>query len=564
MKKEKIFKVALWIIPIVILLLAIVFPSKSWSYLVNLVLAFVEMFLVLFNLKGKNNSIKVSLVVIICLMLLTWLIPAAYFSSGQYTEQGRVQMGLFDLANYPVTAVSYFGYIAFYFLAIGAFYGVLNSIPAYRTFLDKVANVFKGTEKFALFIIMLVLAVLTSIGGMQLALISLFPMLISIILLMGFDKMVAAFTLVGSTMIGIAGTTYGSSNVSLITQTIGTTLTAEMITKVIILVVGVVLLFLNTLLYIKKQTKNNSVVDNEIKKKSIKVEKSTEKTKSSKKNVKAAEKEEEVIIVKEQPKTKDDNTDLVPNVLGNGKHTIWPFVVGFVILFVIVILAFIPWVDAFGLRAFDDATKAVVEFELFGFPIFGKLFGTMNAFGYWSIIDFTAVLLVIGLLFAIIYKVKFEEMVDGILSGIKKALPLGILVILVYTCLIITTYHPFQLEVYKSFLGELSKFNVGSAFIVSISSMISSILNVEPAYAFQSMLPYLSTVITDNSSYSIIAVLSQSMYGLSMLFAPTSLILMIVLSYLDISYSKWLKSTWKLLLEFFLVIFIILTVMILV
>ena len=41
MKKEKIFKVALWIIPIVILLLAIVFPSKSWSYLVNLVLAFV-------------------------------------------------------------------------------------------------------------------------------------------------------------------------------------------------------------------------------------------------------------------------------------------------------------------------------------------------------------------------------------------------------------------------------------------------------------------------------------------------------------------------------------------
>ena len=326
MKKEKIFKVALWIIPIVILLLAIVFPSKSWSYLVNLVLAFVEMFLVLFNLKGKNNSIKVSLVVIICLMLLTWLIPAAYFSSGQYTEQGRVQMGLFDLANYPVTAVSYFGYIAFYIFAIGAFYGVLNKIPSYRAFLDSIAKTFKGTEKFALFIIMLVLAVLTSIGGMQLALLSLFPLLVSIILLMGFDKMVVAFTLVGSTMIGIAGTTYGSSNVSLITQTIGTTLTAEMITKVIILVVGVVLLFLNTLLYIKKQTKNNSVVDNEIKKKSIKVEKSTEKTKSSKKNVKAAEKEEEVIIVKEQPKTKDDNTDLVPNVLGNGKHTIWPFV----------------------------------------------------------------------------------------------------------------------------------------------------------------------------------------------------------------------------------------------
>lgn len=567
MKKHNILKVALWVIPVIILLLAIIFPSKGWAYLVNLLLTFVELFLIIFNLKNKNNSIKIVLAVIVCFLLLTWLIPAAYISSGQYIEQGRVQMGLFDFANYPVTAVSYFGYIAFYVLAIGAFYGVLNKIPAYRAFLDRVAKTFKGTEKFVLFIIMLLLAVLTSLGGMQLALLCFFPMLVSIILLMGFDKIVAALTLVGSTMIGIAGTTYGYTNVGIISQTIGVSITSEMITKVVILVVGLILLFVNTVLYIRKQEKNNKEVAKEIKKKEIKVEKTTKSktTKSSsKKDTKAAKKDEEVVIVKEQPKAKDETKGLVPAAVGTAKHSIWPFVVGFILLFVVVVLAFMPWVDAFGLTAFDDATTAVVEFELFGFPIFGKLFGTMNAFGYWSIIDLTLLLLVITLLLVVIYKVKFNEVIEGALDGVKKALPLGILVILLYTCLVITTYHPFQLEIYKALLSVVDKVNVAGTFVISLVSIIAGVFNVESVYSFQSVLPYLSTVITDTNSYSILAVLFQSTYGLTMLFAPTSFVLMLVLSYLDIPYSKWLKTVWKLLLEFLVVILIVLIIIVLV
>jgi uncharacterized ion transporter superfamily protein YfcC len=63
----------------------------------------------------KHNSIKVILVVICILAVLTWIIPAAYFQT-ELVEEGRLRMGLFDLFNYPVTALSYFGYIA-----LGAF-----------------------------------------------------------------------------------------------------------------------------------------------------------------------------------------------------------------------------------------------------------------------------------------------------------------------------------------------------------------------------------------------------------------------------------------------------------
>lgn len=563
MRKHNILKVALWIVPIIILVLSIAFNNQSWVYLVNLLLTFAELAIIIFNFKDKHNSNKVVFATIICFLLLTWLIPAAYFS-GEYIEQGRVQMGLFDLVNYPVTAVSYFGYIAFYVLCIGAFYGVLNKISAYRAFLDKIVKAIKGTEKFVLFIIMLLLAVLTSLGGMQMTLLCFFPMLVSLILLMGFDKIVAALTLVGSTMIGIAGTTYGYSNVSVISSVFGLEISSEVITKVVILILGLVLLYVNTILYIRKQDKTTKEVVKEIKKKEIKVEKTTAKSKStkssSKKNTKAAVKEEEVVIVKEEPK--EENSSFVPASVGTAKHNIWPFFVGFILLFVISVLAFIPWLDGFGTQIFDTATTAVAEFELFGFPIFGKLFGTFNSFGYWTIVDLTLLLVVIGLLLIVIYKVKFDDVLDGALNGIKRALPIGILVILLYTCLVIATYHPFQLEVYKALLGVVDKFNFVGSLVVSLVSILTGIFNVEPSYAFQSVLPYLATIITDTASYPAVAVLFQAMYGLSMLFAPTSLILMVVLSYLDITYAKWLKTVWQLLLEFLAVLLIVLAILI--
>ena len=103
------------------------------------------------------------------MMLLTWILPAAYYS-GTYVDQGRVQMGLFDLFSYPMTSISYFGYIAAFVLVVGGFYGVLNKIGAYRTMLDKLVAKFKGKEVVVLSIIMVLIALLTSICGLQLGL----------------------------------------------------------------------------------------------------------------------------------------------------------------------------------------------------------------------------------------------------------------------------------------------------------------------------------------------------------------------------------------------------------
>ena len=46
----------------------------------------------------KHNTVKVVLIVLLLFLVLSWILPAAYYSS-QYVDQGRVQMGLFDLVD---------------------------------------------------------------------------------------------------------------------------------------------------------------------------------------------------------------------------------------------------------------------------------------------------------------------------------------------------------------------------------------------------------------------------------------------------------------------------------
>lgn len=479
----------------------------------------------------RHNTIKVVLITVLVFMLLSWILPAAYFQSS-YVEQGRVQMGLFDLFTYPTTALSYFGYIALFILVVGGFYGILNRIPAYRILLDKIAKAFKKKGKIVLSVMMVLLAVITSICGLQLGLIIFFPFLISIILLMGYDKLVAALTVVGSTMLGIAGTTFAYANTSVVLSTLSVKLTTNMLVKIIILVVGLGLLIFNTMRYINKTEK------------------------ASKEKKKTAKKTE----TKEESSFAAKLDDFVPAAT-KSKAKVWPIVVVFSVIFVIMIMAFISWSGAFNITAFDKATTAVTGFKIFGFNLFGKLLGNVNAFGSWTLAELMATMIVFAGLLMIIYKVKFNEGFQAFITGAKRALEPAVLVILIYTCLVIVTYHPFQLVIYKALFSITKGFNV---FTSSIAAILASLFNADPLYTFQSILPYLTSIVSDKATYKIIAVVYQAMYGVTMLIAPTSVILMGILSYLGISYKDWFKNIWKLVLELIIIMLIIFTILVLI
>ena len=71
----------------------------------------------------------------------------------------------------------------------------------------------KGKEAIALAVIMSVLAILTSVCGASLGLLIIVPFIVSLVLIMGYDKVTAALTTVGAISVGLIGTTVSSTYV---------------------------------------------------------------------------------------------------------------------------------------------------------------------------------------------------------------------------------------------------------------------------------------------------------------------------------------------------------------
>lgn len=554
----------------------------------------------------KHNALKVVLASLIVLLVLSWIFPAAYFSS-EFMDQGRVQMGLFDFFEYPLTAISYFGYIPMYLLFVGGFYGVLYKIPAYRSFLDKVAAKAKAHSTLTIILMVALLALGVSICGLQVGFALFIPFLVSVLLLMGYDNRVVAYTIVGALAAGLVGTTYGVQNSGLAASILSLNFDFQIGVRFVLLAVAVFLVILNVLLTIrrqeritvkeikldsnKKETKVEEVVVEEPEKPAKKETKAatkkttttkgagksagkgskgkgkakgkststkgkststkTNKSTKSKNANKAALKDGDVIVAKNE----DNGYHLLVPAEVDGKRTTWPITLLFTLLFVLMVLAFIPWGETgFNVPFFQNVTDAVLEFELFGFPIFAKLLGNVVAFGEWSVNQLFLPMALALLLLVVIYKVKFNDVLDGFVAGVKKAVVPALVGVAMYTILVIVTYHPYQLTIYKAILGLTKGFNIATTTLVSL---LAAVFNSDPIYTAQSYLPYYVSVVTNADNYPLVGIIYQAIYGFTSLFAPTSLILMATLSYLKVNYLDWLKTAWKLLLELFVVLLIV-------
>ncbi len=525
----------------------------------------------------KHNAIKVVLLTLLTFFLLSWICTSAYYS-GSYVDQGRWQMGLFDIFSYPVTAISYFGYISLYAFAIGLFYGIVNKIDAYRVMLDKLAKSFKGKEKIAISIIMILLAIITSFCGLQFGLLFVFPFVISLVLIMGYDKIVAALTTVGSVIVGMMGATFAYNNTAILASILSLKVTSGIVYKLIVLVLGLVILIVNTMIYINKKMPKRT---------------------------------------KDDAKELDSYLPEVVNAKDSKTAKIWPLVLIFDLILIVMILAFIAWSDVFNITLFSDVTTAITGFtipaylallvlllivnivlfvkkknkqacildaasaivaaviligrfavkaKLFkdivkgltvDFAIFGKFLGTVNKFGEWNLTELSLLVVLGAIILAMVYKVKFDDALDNIVNGIKKALVPALLVLLIYVGLVIVTYHPFQLPIYKAIFGLTKGFNVFTSTIVAI---LATVFNSDPMYVFNSVIPYLVSLVTNTNVYPVVWVLYQSVSGLTMLVAPTSVVLILTLYYLNIPYGKWLKTVWKLALQMLIVLLVVCTV----
>ena len=130
----------------------------------------------------KNNLFKAVGIVILAYILMSWIVPIIYSITG--TEaQVSYQIGFVSILSVLLETFSGFGTVVVYVLLVGAFYGVLKVTGAYDKVLELLSSKASGKEKGVLISTIVGMAIISSVSGLDLGLLVVFPILISLLVL---------------------------------------------------------------------------------------------------------------------------------------------------------------------------------------------------------------------------------------------------------------------------------------------------------------------------------------------------------------------------------------------
>ena len=470
----------------------------------------------------KTGLFKIIIFILLGMVVATWLFSASYFNEGNLAELGMYNVGFFDFFSliFGSFQFEYFLQIFFLLLSIGALYGVLGKTGKYRAWVEKIANNFKGVEFVFLLIAAFLITVLTAVFNYGFTLLIFFPFIISIILAMGYDKVTALVATVGAMFVGTIGNIIGYSTSGVISGLLGIDATSGFYYKLGLLIFSFVVL----ILYLSKakRTKTNRNAD----------------------------------------------SDMFIGEKTSNKYSIVPVIVVFAVIFVLLVLGCTKWSDTFKVNDFaklhdtvttwspklpyihitsDKIDKGTEEVA-----IVAKVFGNVSAFGEWSFAEMSVVCLVASLLLGLLYRIKdlFSVMADGA----KKMLRPALLVMMAYVVVYFAGNQMFFPTIAKYILSISGKFSV---ILSSIVMAIGSALHVDILYASNYVVPQLANTGADKT---LIALIAQSIFGVTMFAAPTSAFLVFGLSYLEVPYKEWIKKTWKLIVSLLVIVLVILLI----
>ena len=128
-------------------------------------------------------------------------------------------------------------------------------------------------------------------------------------------------------------------------------------------------------------------------------------------------------------------------------------------------------------------------------------------------------------------------------DGAKKMLAPAFMVLLAYTVIYFAGSQMFYPTIAAIILSISSKFSV---ILSTIVVGLGSTLFVDILYVANYLIPQISAI--SGATPTLVTLLIQGVYGVTMFVAPTSALLVLALTYLEIPYKEWIKRTWKLIL----------------
>lgn len=477
----------------------------------------------------KNNLFKILLIVFVFCVFLSWIIPAGVYDNAIFTNSGLKSAGLFDLTLIPLTVFDLALPSILLILIVGGFYGVINKTGVYQNLVSSMVKKLKGKEVKFLIIITISLCLFSSLVGLNIAFFVIIPFISAILLSLGFSNVTVMISTVGSIITGMIGSIYGNDVSYYINSYLGfnndLNYNTELYSKIILMVIIAFLL----IMYLSKRAK-------------------MEINQNNKKN----EDKKDILLLDNDIKT---------------NKSCKPLFVLILMTFLFILVGSFKWDSVIGMssgnKPFFDFYQRIMEIKIGDFAIFEKILGTFPAIGYWELPFISVFTLFMTIIIGLVYKVKIDDMVSGFTNGVQKIFKISLYLIganLVFALLFrngsnenfVVTFIDYFMNIPQNF----------SSIVISITTLITSLFFNNFSTLISNI--YFPTVILTGSIVNLrflAGIIMQTMYGLVMFIAPTSVLLITGLSYFNISYKEWFKNIWKLLLQFVIVIVLVIIIL---
>lgn len=473
----------------------------------------------------KNSLFKILLIVFISVVFLSWIIPVGKYENAVFTLGQITPVGIFDLTLIPLTVFDLALPSIIFVLVVGVFYAILNKTGVYSKMVSELSAKLKGKEITFLIIMTIFFGILSALVGLNLAFFFIVPFIVAILFMLGFSKITTMLATIGSILVGSMGSIYGMDISYYLNRYFGHNSdynyhTAIFPDKIILLILLLLLLVMFILHKGKSDLKNSK------------------------------NKEEIPLYEKNDISTKS-----------------WkPLFVIIIIAFLFIILGSFKWDDIIGSP--DNPTpllnfyEKLMETKLNGFSIVSGILGNIQPIGYWGLPFISVFTLFITLLITIIYRIKIDEVLDGFSNGIKSVIKLILYIIGSNLVLAILFKNGatsnFVVTIIDYLMNMAENFN---SLMLSITTIISSFFYNNFSVLVDTL--YTPTVILTGATVELrflASLIIQTLYGLVMFIAPTSVLLITGLAYFDVSYKEWFKNIWKLLLQLLVVIVLVIII----
>lgn len=466
--------------------------------------------------KSKKHDLAKWITLFILLSIaLTWIFSYGYYNGAEFYDYGMNQQGISDIPNLLYYSINFAGDKIIFLLALGAFYAVLKRSNSYKKLVNKIALAFKGKEITFALIASLLFTAMASLFSQSFVALIFVPFIISILLTMKLDKLTAFCVTFGSIMIGTLGITYGGEGAYWFNYYVQSSVTVGIIYRLIVLAIAFILFNFFTVLHAKKVLKGKKL--NEIDADPFKVESYDKKAKS------------------------------------------WPTIVILSILFIIMVLGYVSWESNFNITTFTRFHNWLLGLQIGDFAIFKVLLGTLAsdaAFGSWNLFHGSILLVILSILIALISRINLNDFIEAYTEGFKKMGKPLLLFLGTYMVMVAAYMSPFIPTITNTIFKHISTFN---PYLVTLDAILANTFHVDFGFTGYVVATYFTS--TYGSNLEVIHTIFTTMYGFTGLCIPTSAMLLIGLSYLDIDYKTWIKYIWLFVIAILIILLVLFTIM---